>query len=179
MSSMRVHVSIPQYSITSTNIFVCLNVSLRLFQFCKATKINSRFFLKTSVALKSIAQDRSVSMSKHGKEDILNQSLHSRLRCYVLNFPFHDRKPTIGLFGDDSTQCFVKTTTCFYKSGRPCPVLKNFLRQSETATSGPNLCRKSKTKTFTPWQNRADYALVDTVNENVTSILSLSFFSLQ
>ena len=55
--------------------------------------------------------------------------------CHVLNIPFKDQKPTIMLFGGDGTHCFARKTSRNYEKGKPSPVLKNFLRQSQSSTS--------------------------------------------
>ena len=53
-----------------------------------------------------------------------------------MNIPFKDQKPTI-LFGGDGTHCFTKKISHDYEKGKPSPLLKKFLRQSQPATSEP------------------------------------------
>ena len=55
--------------------------------------------------------------------------------CNVLNIPFKEHKPTIMLFGDDCTHCFVRKTSRDYEKPQPSPFLKHFLRQSRPSTS--------------------------------------------
>ena len=62
--------------------------------------------------------------------------------CHVLNIPFRDQKPTIMLFGGDGTHCFARKTSRDY--GKPSPLLKKFLRQSQPSTSKPE-AKKGKT----------------------------------
>ena len=59
----------------------------------------------------------------------------SKTCCNVSNIPFKDQKPTIMLFGGDSTHCFARKTSRDYEKEKPSPFLKKFLRQSQSSTS--------------------------------------------
>ena len=50
--------------------------------------------------------------------------------CRVLNFPFKDHKPTIMLFGGDSTHCFARKTSRDYE--KQSPFLKKIFHQSQS-----------------------------------------------
>ena len=52
--------------------------------------------------------------------------------CHALSIPFKDQKPTIMLFVGDGTHCFAKTTSSGYEQETPSPILKKFLRQSQS-----------------------------------------------
>ena len=54
---------------------------------------------------------------------------------HVLNIPLRDQKPTIMLFGSDSTHWFARKTSRDY--GKPSPFSKKFLRQSRPSTFEP------------------------------------------
>ena len=54
--------------------------------------------------------------------------------CHVLNVPFKYQKPTIILFGGDGTYCVARKTSRDYKKEKPSPLLKKFLRQSQSPT---------------------------------------------
>ena len=55
--------------------------------------------------------------------------------CHVLIIPFKVQEPTIMLFGGDGTHCFARKTSRDYE--KPSPLLKKFLRQSQSSTSKP------------------------------------------
>ena len=55
--------------------------------------------------------------------------------CNVLNIPCKDQKPTIMSFGGDGTHCFARKTSRDYEKGKPSPLLKKFVRQSQPSTS--------------------------------------------
>ena len=71
--------------------------------------------LEFCIVFEGIFLEKSVSISIYGKKilktvtNIINENRAPR--WHVLNIPFRDKKPTIGLFGDDGTDCFVKKTT--------------------------------------------------------------------
>ena len=54
-----------------------------------------------------------------------------------MSIPFKDQKPTIMLFGGDSTHCFTKKGGRDYEKEKPSPFFKKFLRQSQPSTSEP------------------------------------------
>ena len=58
-----------------------------------------------------------------------------KARCHGLNIPFKDQKPTILLFGGDGTPYFARKGSRDYEKGKPSPILKKFLRQSQPSTS--------------------------------------------
>ena len=55
--------------------------------------------------------------------------------CHVLNIPFEDQKSTIMLSGGDGTHCIARKTRRDYEKEKPSPLLKKFLRQSQTSTT--------------------------------------------
>ena len=61
--------------------------------------------------------------------------------CHVFNIPFTDQKPTILLFTSDGTHCFVTKTSRDCEKEKPCPLLKKFLRQSQSPAPKKRLKR--------------------------------------
>ena len=57
--------------------------------------------------------------------------------CNVLNIPFKHQKPSIMLFGGDSTNCFARKTSRDNEKEKTSPFLKKILRQSQPSTSEP------------------------------------------
>ena len=41
------------------------------------------------------------------------------------------------LFGGDGTHCFARKTSCDYEKEKPSPILKKFIRQSQSSTPEP------------------------------------------
>ena len=57
--------------------------------------------------------------------------------CNVLKIPFKDQKPTLLLFGGDSTHCFARKMSRDYEKEKPSPFLNKFLRRSQPSKSEP------------------------------------------
>ena len=68
------------------------------------------------------------------KKENYYEGVQCRACCNVLDIRFTDQKPSIMLFGDDDTYCFVKQTSRDYEIGKKSPFLETFLRQSQSAT---------------------------------------------
>ena len=78
--------------------------------------------------------------------------------CHVLNIPFNDQKPTIMLFGGDSTHCFARKTSRDYEKEKLSPFLKKDFRQSDPSTV---TCTKKGLKSVQIWNKRIRFLLAD------------------
>ena len=127
--------------------------------FLKTHENHSKIFLEMPIVLVGIVQDRSVSMSMHGKrmlETVTN--VRNEKRASTLFILFSYQKPNIVLFDGEGTHCAEEEASCDQEIDKLSPLLMKYLHHSQSTNS--NLCQK-KQNSFQLWHVRVNLPLAD------------------
>ena len=66
--------------------------------------------------------------------------------CHFLSIPLKKHKPTLTLFGGDGACCLAKRRSRDYR--KPSPLMRNFLRHSQTTATEPEPRKNKNTPNF-------------------------------